>query len=167
MVKSCIFSAFPSNIQTFLVHPTFERGDTLKRLISFLMLALLLFPLAFGCRQKDQPSFRFVTQLDIYFQYNDIHLQRHYTTDEKIEAVLLYMRLLHTEDAPVTDPEAITSDTYTITVSFSDGSQQTHIQKAHRYFRRHGSGWQTIQPRQAAQLYALMRHYPSDSMPTA
>ena len=162
MVKSCSFSVFSANIQTFIVQPTFERGDTVKRLISFAILVLFLFPLTFGCRQKSQPVFRFVTQVDISFRYNDILLQRHYTSDEKIEAVLLYMRLLHTGDAPTVNPEDITTDTYGITVSFSDGTRQTHTQKAHRYFRRHGSGWQTIQPLQAAQRYELMRHYPSD-----
>ena len=162
LVKSCIFSVFSANIQATAVHPTFERGDTVKRMISFGVLVLLLFPLTFGCRQKNQPAFRFVTQVDISFHYNDILLQRHYTSDEKIEAVLLYMRLLHTGEAPAINPEDITTDTYGIIVSFSDGTRQTHIQKAHRYFRRHGSGWQTIQPLQAAQLYELMRHYHSD-----
>lgn len=167
MVKSCIFSVFSANIQIFIVHPTFERGDTVKRLIRFIMLVLLLLPLVFGCQRKSKPAVRFVTQVDISFHYNDILLQRHYTSDEKIEAVLLYMRLLRTGVAPAVDPETITSDTYGITVSFSDGSQQTHTQKAHRYFRRHGSGWQTIQPLQAAQLYELMRHYPSDQATTS
>lgn len=126
-----------------------------------------VFPIAFllflsGCSKKVPSAYRAVTAVDISFRYEDTHLQRHYTQNDKIESVLLYMRLLKPLGKPASQPPADDRDVYDITVRFSDGSTKLYHQKAHRFFSRREQVWERIDPGQASELYHLMRHYPSD-----
>lgn len=117
-----------------------------------------------GCRRVEtpQPTCRVVTGVDISFRYEDMRLQRHYTDNEKVESVLLYLRLLKPLGKAHHAQELPEEDLYEITVHLSDGSDRIYRQKAHRYFSRPERPWEQIDPGQASQLYQLMRHYHSD-----
>lgn len=115
-----------------------------------------------GCQKRKKPLCRVVTQVDIACDHEGIPIRRHYTDTEKMEAVLLYLRLLRPSGAPGKDPDEIDADIYEITVSLSDGQKRIYRQKDHRYFREAVGGWQSIAPDRAARLYTLMRHYESD-----
>jgi hypothetical protein len=116
-----------------------------------------------GCVKKDAPSLcRVVTQVDISCQQENLLLQRHYTDLEKMEYVLLYLRLLKTQGKPDEAPQTQIGDIYHITVSLSDGSKRSYLQMAHRYFSRDSRPWELIDPKQAAGLYYLMQKLPSD-----
>lgn len=118
-----------------------------------------------GCGTGDarpKPLTRVVTRVDIACRREQMLIHRHYTDTEKMESVLLYLRLLEPVGKPDTDPERILRDQYQITVHLSDGKKRIYRQKAHRYFSADARRWKMIDPEQAAGLYTLMRRLPSD-----
>ena len=119
-----------------------------------------------GCGRINPPASplcRVVTQVDISCQKDNMVINRHYTHPKKMESVLLYLRLLKPLDKPETDPNTVVREVYQISVHFSDGQKRVYRQKAHRYISVDDKPWRTIAPEQAAQLYKLMQHYPSDN----
>lgn len=132
-----------------------------KKINLFIVLSIAAFCMC-GCQGNQRPLCRVVTQVDIACDHEGIPIRRHYTDTEKMEAVLLHLRLLRPSGAPAIDPEALDADVYEITVSLSDGQQRIYQQKDHRYFRKGTSGWQCIAPERASRLYTLLRQYQSD-----
>ena len=112
-----------------------------------------------GCIQK-RPLCRYVTQVEIRCDHPDASIIRSYTSEDKIAAVLMYIRLLHLSGNP--EITTTTENFYQIDLTLSDGSHRIYEQKDHRYFRKPQACWQTIPPEQAAKLYALMAHLESD-----
>ncbi len=118
-----------------------------------------------GCAtNRVRPICRVVTQVDISCQQEDMQIHRHYTNSQKMEYVLLYLRLLEPLGVPDTDPDRIPADVYEITLQFSDGDHKIYRQKDHRYLAVGSLPWKTIDPAQAAGLYTLMRRIPSDQI---
>lgn len=132
-----------------------------KKICAFLVLCIAPV-LLFGCQKSKRQLCRYVTQIDVYCDHDGLPILRRYTDTEKMEAVLLHLRLLHPGDAPQVDPETVDADLYQICVYLSDGQRHLYNQKDHRYFRCEGSGWQTVTPDRAARLYTVLRHYQSD-----
>ena len=132
-----------------------------KKISLFIALCLVLAAMR-GCQRAKRPLCRVVTQVDIACDHDGLPIRRHYTETEKMEAVLLYLRLLRPSGPPITDPDTVDADIYEITVSLSDGQQRIYRQKDHRYFRDALNGWQNVAPDRASRLYTLMRHYESD-----
>lgn len=116
-----------------------------------------------GCQQKEPPTAcRVVTQVDIFCQHEDVQIRRHYTQPQKMEYVLLYLRLLEPQGVPQIDPEQVDADVYEITVKLSDGETKVYRQKDHRYFSEGTQPWQAIDPEQASLFYRLLGQIPSD-----
>ncbi len=115
-----------------------------------------------GRNKTADPLCRVVTGVDIFCQHENVQIRRHYTDTQKMEWVLIYLRLLKPRSNPKTDPESIDADVYNITLHFSDSTKKTYRQKDHRYLSKDAGPWQTIDPGKAAGLYALMRYVPSD-----
>lgn len=136
----------------------------------FFKLFLLFFFTSFivsGCNGNHTPAprCRVVTGVDIACSREHMLIRRHYTDNKKMEAVLLYLRLLKTKGPPDIDPDRLREDVYEITLHLSDGNRRVFRQKDHRYFSRDSRPWVCIDPAQAARLYALMRQLPSDPFP--
>lgn len=135
-----------------------------KQIKLFMLICFSVITLS-GCRKNNadpDPLCRVVTQVDIFCQHEDVQIRRHYTDTQKMEWVLLYLRLLKPRGRPETDPDSIDADIYEITLHFSDSTRRVYRQKDHRYLAKDAHPWQRIDPGQAAGLYALMRHVPSD-----
>ena len=132
-----------------------------RKIIIFLLLCIAAVSL-WGCRSQQRVLCRFVTRVDISCDYKGVPVRRHYTDTKKMEAVLLYLRLLRPSGPPVVDPNTVDGDIFQITVTLSDGQQNIYSQKAHRYFCKGSASWMNISPEQAAGLYEVMRHYESD-----
>ena len=131
----------------------------MKRIfIIFLFAAALVFS---GFQGKPSQT-HCVTHIEVLGEQNGVAIQRSYTKEEKMRAVLMYLRLLEPGDVPEVDPDRISADVNHITLVFSNGEQRTYTQKGHRYFRKDSGPWQNIPPQQAAALYALMRRLESD-----
>lgn len=128
-----------------------------------LFLCFLMFLLP-GCGKfSDKPHYRVVTGVDISFQHEDALLTRHYTQTEKVESVLMYLRLLKPLNKPQVPPELSNDDIYRITLYLSDGVTKDFYQAQHRYLIRPDKRFTMIDPGQASELYRLMRYYPSDA----
>ena len=135
----------------------------MKRFLQFLLLSGICVFLLCGCEAKrNAPIFRVVTGVEITCQHEDVQIHRTYTDMQKMEYVLLYLRLLKPLGKPKTDPGAINADVYEITLQLSDGSQKVYKQKDHRYLATDATPWQEIAPEQAEGLYRLMRKIPDD-----
>lgn len=128
----------------------------------FVFLLFLIFLLC-GCQKKPAaPVCRVVTGVEITCQHEDVQIRKAYTDMEKMEYVLLYLRLLKPLGKPKTAPSAVNADLYEITLQLSDGSRKIYRQKDHRYFAVDQAPWQEIAPEQAEGLYRLMRKIPDD-----
>ena len=134
----------------------------MKKKTAFIFLLWITVLLLWGCGKEPRQQCRYVTQIDITCDHDGLQIHRLYKDTEKMEAMLLYLRLLHPGGPPATDPDIVDADIYEIKVSLSDGTQHLYSQKDHRYFRREQMGWQSISAEKAAQLYTLLRHYQSD-----
>ena len=135
----------------------------MKKAITIFILFCFTSIIMSGClANHSRPLTKVVTQVDISCQQEDVNISRHYTDSQKMEYVLLYLRLLKRKGKPDADPDTMDKDIYEITVHFSDGSSRLYRQKAHRYFSEGSGAWQMIDPVQAAGLYKLMEHLPSD-----
>ena len=134
----------------------------MKRLLRSFFLVLIAAALLAGCQKDTEPLCRYVTQIDITCSYDGTVLQRRYTSNDKMQAVLLYLRLLRTDipyfDLPDNKPDA----EFQIIVSLSDGVQKIYSQKDYRLFKNGQDGWMGIAPEQAADLYRLVYFFESD-----
>lgn len=135
----------------------------MKRTVLIFILFCFSSIIMSGClANHSRPLTKVVTQVDISCQQEDVNISRHYTDTQKMEYVLLYLRLLKRKGKPDADPDTLDKDIYEITVRFSDGSNRVYRQKAHKYFSEGVGAWQLIDPAQAAGLYKLMEKLPSD-----
>ena len=129
----------------------------------FFFLCFISFFLC-SCAGKEAAVCPVVTQVDISCQQEDVQIHRHYTNSEKMEYVLLYLRLLGPAGLPQIDPDSIDAEEFVIQVQLLNGQTRYYRQKAHRYFSIDGGPWQSIDPAQAAGLYKLMQFVPSDTL---
>lgn len=139
----------------------------MKKIITHFVLFCFTALTLSGCGKTSVPAprCRVVTRVDIACRQEDLLIQRHYTSTEKMESVLLYLRILDPTGEPDIDPDSIKKDIYEITVHLSDGKKRIYRQKAHRYFSQDFRPWKRIDPAQAAGLYTLMRTLQSDPEP--
>ena len=138
----------------------------MKKVVKLFFLSFFIAVIMCGCAKnntKTHPFCRVVTRVDITCQHEDLLIRRHYTDTQKMESVLIYLRLLKPLTISVADAEGVDADIYEITVHLSDGVRRVYRQKAHRYISKDFRAWKDVDPGHAAQLYALMRHYPSDT----
>ncbi|MBR4863784.1 MAG: hypothetical protein IKU07_04345 [Oscillospiraceae bacterium] len=137
----------------------------MKKIFCFSLLSAICIFLLSGCASKNTaPIVRVVTGVEITCQHKDVQIRRAYTDMQKMEYVLLYLRLLEPIGRPKTDPGAVSGDVYEITLQLSDGSKKVYKQKDHRYLAAGKAPWQEIAPEQAEGLYRLMRKIPDDTV---
>ncbi len=140
----------------------------MNRFQKVLILVIFCLPMLAGCTAKKQlqrPVARVVTQIQISGQHKDVQVQRYYASNQKIEHVLLYLRLLKPRFVSQEHASLPSDDTYRIQIFFSDGSNRIYRQHAHRYLAVDNGPWEQIDPADAAGLYMLMRALPSDPTP--
>lgn len=136
----------------------------MKKAICFFALFAVFFLIIPGCRKKNSvdTSYRAVTQIDIVTKQQDALLRRHYTDPQKMQSVLVYLRLLTPTGKPEVNPEHLTDDMFLVALTFSDGSNTYYRQTGHRYVSKDDGSWFSIAPEHAVRLYELMAHTPSD-----
>lgn len=126
---------------------------------------LLVFMSICGCGRKNTvlPTYRAVTQIDVVTKHGDDMLRRHYTSPEKMQYVLTFLRLLKPVGKPDVNPEALTQDMFLIVLTRSDGTKVYYRQTGHRYFAKDSQSWFSISPEQAVGLYEILAKMPSDA----
>ncbi len=130
----------------------------------FLFFAFFIFS---GCSRIDTGNDdrnRFVSQIDVVYTNEEGTQLFHYTTPEKMQTILLYLRLLKPEKQATLNPERLTGSVYKITVHFSNGQQCIYRQRADRFLSKNAKPWQEIDRQQAQTLPRLLKKLPSDSV---
>lgn len=130
----------------------------------FLAVCLLILPLA-GCTPPlpEPTAYRVVSQIHVQYQNGSLHQRWHLHSDEKMEAVLTYLRLLDPYGTPKEDPETAPGSDIYIALVYSDGTQKLYHQRAERYLQVGHGPWKCIDTDAALQLRALLGMLTSDT----
>ena len=139
----------------------------MRRIVTIFGIFLLLVGLLCGCTPKKKPAqkpavSRVVTQVDVTCKKEQTALRWHYTDQEKMEAVLLYLRPLDRGGSAQVDPQRVEGDHYEILLHYSDGGSRVYYQHADRYLSDNYKPWQQIDPNPAKDLFPLLQSMPSD-----
>ena len=130
-------------------------------------LAMVLCIMVSGCGRKhtqNAAGSNVATQVEIHSITPAETVSRFYTQPAKIEAVLIYLRLLRPR-GPVRLPEKGIDNYYEIIVHLSDGSSRMHRQCADQYATSLQGWWGIIDRRYGQQLSRLIQYIPSDTEP--
>ena len=134
----------------------------MRKFLHFPILFIIFVIIMCSCSRSDTtPVYKAVTQVDIVTEYEGSLLHWHYDTPEKIQPVLLHLRLLKPTGKPVQIDDA-SSNMYLISISLSDGQQHFYRQASHKYLSKQNGPFKTIEPQQAAHLYRILQELPSD-----
>ena len=139
----------------------------MRRFWSVFVSLLLIASLLVGCSRKapttQRPSGgRVVTQVDVTCKKDQSAWRWQYTDQSKMEAILLYLRLLRRGGDAQVDPQRVEGDHYEILLHYSDGGSRVYYQHAEKYLSDNYKPWQTIDPNQAKDLFPLLQSMPSD-----
>lgn len=137
----------------------------MKKLCLIFMLFSLFMITGCGSRNTaNKTSSKLVTQIDIVYTKQDTTVSRSYTNPEKMEVILLYLRLLRPTGKPEADPELFYDDVYKITLRFLDGHERIYRQRANRFLSAGEKPWYTVNPEHAQVLYSIMQDMPGDTI---
>lgn len=103
---------------------------------------------------------RVVTGIDIFYRQNQDSLERHYTSSEKMQLVLNYLRLLEYAGIPDTDPEMYTGNVCRISLQLAGGGSRTYYLYADRFLSVDYRPWQIIVPDRS--LVTVLHLMPND-----
>ena len=126
----------------------------------------LLFCFSFfsGCQSNVRPLGRAVTRVEVTCRRPGQTLQRTYTQEHKMRAVLTYLRLLKPGGYASIDPDTTRTESSMITVTLSDGSQRVYLQSGSEYLRKDQLPWQRIRGISPNRLYMLIHAIEADKV---
>ncbi len=137
------------------------RGRRPLRVASVWLLALLL--LLTGCRRQHHAvQSNVITQITITCQTEEGLLQRHYTSQDKMRSVLLYIRSIRSPFSANEEPGEGSGAQVSITTVSADKTTKTYRQQGQSYFREGDGKWKTIDPEKGANLWRIIKLLPSD-----
>ena len=115
----------------------------MKKLAVFLLLPFLLC----GCRQKMPlgPMCRVVTEIRVSATADGHTVNKNYTGSKEMESVMCYLRLLEKGRQVDIDPDSFRSDSYEITVFYSDGAFTVYRQLHDQLLQIDGGPWRLVQ----------------------
>lgn len=131
------------------------------------ILALLMLFIFSGCSrvhtpEATNPSTQMAVRVDVFCTRDGDSLERSYTAPEKLEAMLLYLRLLKPHGRAEVDPEELTGTAIRITVHLSSGQKRVYRLRADRFLSKDAAPWQTVDESHAQDLYPLLLLMESD-----
>lgn len=124
----------------------------MKKLAVFLWLPLLLW----GCAKEEAPigpMCRVVTQIRVSATVDGGASIKTYTQPREMESILCYLRLLEKGNRADIDPDSFRSDSYEITVYYSDGQRTTYRQLHDQLLQTDGGPWQVIEAEKMELLF--------------
>ena len=132
----------------------------------FLVAVGLLLMLS-GCSRDvrpdpSKPAMRFVSQIDVTYRNEKWAFRWIYTDQNKMEAVLLYLRTLTPLGQVAIDPQRVEREHYEIVLHYSDGGTMVYYQHADRYLSKGYTPFEQVDPKQARKLPLLLEQMPSD-----
>ena len=140
----------------------------MRRFITIFVIFLLIAAVFVGCGKETASSglgmTRVVTQIDVTCKKGESALFWQYTNQEKMEAILLYLRLLHRLGGARIDPNGVEGDHYEIVIHYASGGKRVYYQHADRYISDNYKPWEQIDPEQGKDLMLLLKSMPSDAI---
>lgn len=127
----------------------------------WLLVAVLLGLALTGCRHRPDKTVQcnVVTQITITWEDGQ---QRHYTSQEKMRAVMFYIRTVSTPfDAPE-PPQEGSGDRVRITTHRANKTAKTYEQQGDLYFREEDGPWRIIEKEKGEKLWLLLKLLPGD-----
>jgi hypothetical protein len=132
------------------------------RRICLLCLAWLLSGCTYAAPPGENHGSRVVQQVEITV-YSDGQQRIHrYSDDQKMGAVLQYIRALKPSASVPIAPDTFRTDAYRITLRLSDGTQRIYHQLYDVYLMEDGGLWRGIDPSRGATLRQLLMLMESD-----
>ena len=130
--------------------------------IYVLCLAVLL--LCAGCRQRSQKveSWTVVSEITVTCEQGGSVTRQIYTTQWKMREILNCIRSLGQKFTPTIDPDTLSARTYSITLTYTDGTQRIYQTKSDRYIRTCRDPWQQADPEKISELHLLLQSLPGD-----
>lgn len=135
----------------------------------FIVLLLICSFLSSGCSRihtpgEQEPAQRMVVQIDVSCSQDGESIHRSYTSENKMEAMLLYLRLLKSQGPAQVNPEELLGPVSKIVVQFSNGQQRIYRLRADRFLSTDSRPWQSVDQTHAQELYKLVMLMPSDQL---
>ena len=108
------------------------------------------------------PVCRLVTRAEVVFSHGNHSMHHIYVSEEKIRAVLNYLRTTELRGIVSENLETFSPDSYHIMLHFSDGTIGNYRQKGYTLFSQNDAPWERIEPSHAQLLYPLFQLLPTD-----
>ena len=139
----------------------------MKKQIVFVLAVMGVVVMFSGCGRKVQqlptrPALRFVVGVEVTYREGDTALRWQYTSHEKVEAVLLYLRTLSPLGQVKVDPQRVEGEHYEIILQYSDNSHIYYYQHTDKYLSKDFKPFEQIDPKQGRKLWLLLEQMPSD-----
>lgn len=131
--------------------------------ILFAILITLSFSGCSGIYTQPQPQCRLVREVHVHCRRGPLTIERTYTRDENIQAVMQYLRKLEPTCRATCDPERLLGDVYEIVLERADGSRSIYRQRADRFLSENAGPWRKISVPKDPVLYDILRKTPSDT----
>ena len=102
------------------------------------------------------------TKIEVTCRLPGQTLKRTYTQENKMRAVLTYLRLLEPGGYAPIDPETTRTENNVITVILSDGSRRVYRQTGTEFLQKDHHPWQRIRGISPKRLYLLIHALGAD-----
>lgn len=132
----------------------------MKKIINFIMLICFCIIMC-GCG-ADVPDIRIVTGITVTEYRNGQSVEHTFTQDQKTSFILNYLRILDPYISVPLSPDTFRTDTYRITVTYSDGNSTHYNQIHHNYFQTENGNWKRIDPDIGARLQGILQSLDND-----
>ena len=134
----------------------------MARRIWAMYLGIMLFFVGCSLHRTEDMGWPVVSQITVTCDRSGHVTQQIYTSQDKMRQILNQLRTLGQQFTPPIDPEALSARTYSIAVSFTDGSQRLYQTKSDRYIRIDQNPWQQADPKRIEDLNQLLQNLPGD-----
>lgn len=112
-------------------------------------------------RASAQGEERLVTQVQVRYEQGGAPLLRQYTKQDKMMAILNFLRLCKFDGMPADNPEDHIGSRCQILLTLAGGGSRTYYLHAERYLSKDGLPWEKVKPPDS--LLELLRALPSDA----
>ena len=127
-----------------------------------LIFALTMILLCACHRQDTTVQRNVVTEITISCHTGTQLIERHYTSQDKMRSVLLYIRSVDSPFSAQEEPGEGEGERVSITTVSADRTIKTYNQHGLRFFREGEGKWKLIDPEKGANLWLLIKLLPSD-----
>ena len=160
---------FPLNFQHF-THDNFKtaaqtstEGCVSLRCIFTFIVFLLLCGCSYAAPPGENHGPRVVTAVEVTAAAEGELSQYRYTGEEKIRAVLHYLRRAKPDRSVPITPDTFRTDAYRITLHLSDGTKSVYHQLYSDYLQKENGRWHSIDSTHGSALARLLQELPPDA----